>query len=82
LLEALPPAALQAGVRAAEPLEADHDAARGQRAVERARDQAERAERRYRAVEPENRRVARAREAEGEPCLPELAAAPHSRPVP
>jgi DNA invertase Pin-like site-specific DNA recombinase/predicted DNA-binding transcriptional regulator AlpA/uncharacterized protein YndB with AHSA1/START domain len=76
-LEALTPAALQAVVRAAEQLEADHDAALGQwqLAVERARYKAERAERRYRAVEPENRLVARGLEAEWEHCLHELAAA-------
>ena len=76
-LEALTPAALHAVVRAAEQLEADHDAALGQwqLAVERARYEAERAERRYRAVEPENRLVARGLEAEWEHCLRALAAA-------
>ena len=60
-LAALDPAGLQAVVVAAEQLEADHDAALAQwrLAVERARYEAERAERRYRAVEPENRLVAR-----------------------
>ena len=57
-LAALGPAGLQAVVVAAEQLEADHDAALAQwrLAIERARYEAER---RYRAVEPENRLVAR-----------------------
>ena len=41
-------------------------------AVERARYEAERAERRYRAVEPENRLVARGLETDWERCLSEL----------
>ena len=53
-LEALTPAGMQAALAAAEQLEANHDAALGQwrLAVERARYEAERAERRHRAVEP------------------------------
>lgn len=43
--------------------------------MERARYEAERAERRYRAVEPENRLVARGLETEWEKCLRDLAAA-------
>lgn len=73
-LEALTPAGMQAALAAAEQLEANHDAALGQwrLAVERARYEAERAERRYRAVEPENRLVARGLEAEWERRLHEL----------
>jgi excisionase family DNA binding protein len=65
---------MQAALAAAEQLEANHDAALGQwrLAVERARYEAERAERRYRAVEPENRLVARGLEAEWERRLREL----------
>jgi hypothetical protein len=71
LLEALEPAGLKAALRAAEQLEADHDTALEQwrLAVERARYEAQRAERRYRAVEPENRLVARGLEAEWERSL-------------
>ena len=73
-LEALTPAGVKAALAAAEQLEANHDAALGQwrLAVERARYEAERAERRYRAVEPENRLVARGLEAEWEQRLREL----------
>ena len=60
-LAALQPAALQACLHAAEQLEHGHDAALDQhrRQVEQARYQAVKAERRYRAVDPENRLVAR-----------------------
>jgi len=70
-LTALAPAGLEAALRAAEQLEADHDGALAQwrLQVERARYEAERAERRYRAVEPENRLVARGLEAEWEKGL-------------
>ena len=73
-LEALKPAGIKAALAAAEQLEANHDAALDQwrLAVERARYEAERAERRYRAVEPENRLVARGLEAEWEQRLREL----------
>ena len=73
-LAALNPAGLQAVVVAVEQLESDHDAALAQwrLAVERAHYEAERAERRYRAVEPENRLVARGLESEWETCLREL----------
>ncbi len=76
-LEAVTPAALAATLVAAQHLEADHDAALAQwrLAVERARYEAERTERRYRTVEPENRLVARGLEAEWETRLRELAAA-------
>ncbi|MGH8588485.1 MAG: recombinase zinc beta ribbon domain-containing protein, partial [Gammaproteobacteria bacterium] len=73
-LEALEPAAMQGALMAAQQLEADHDAALTQwrLAVERARYETERAERRYRTVEPENRLVARGLEAEWEQRLREL----------
>ena len=71
LLDALEPAGLEAAIQAAEQLEADHDTALAQwrLAVERARYEAQRAERRYRAVDPENRLVARGLEAEWERSL-------------
>lgn len=73
-LRAVEPAGLEAAVRAAERLEADHDAALAQwrLAVERARYEAQRAERRYHAVDPENRLVARGLEAQWEKHLHEL----------
>ena len=76
-LKALTPAALEATELAAQQLEAGHDAALAEwrLAVERARYEAERAERQYRAVEPENRLVARGRETEWERRLRDLAAA-------
>jgi DNA invertase Pin-like site-specific DNA recombinase len=76
-LDAVTPAAMEASLVAAQHLEADHDAALAQwrLAVERARYEAERAERRYQTVEPENRLVARGLEAEWETRLRELAAA-------
>ncbi len=65
-LAALAPAALQACLAAAQQLEDGHDAALAQwrRQVEQARYQASRAERRYRAVDPDNRLVARGLETE------------------
>ncbi len=74
LLEALQPAACAASVQATQQLEADHDAALAQwrLAVERARYEAQRAERRYRAVDAENRLVARGLEADWERRLREL----------
>ncbi len=76
-LEAITPAAVEASLLAWEQLEADRDAALRQwrLEVERARYEAERAERRYRAVEPENRLVARGLETEWENRLRDLAAA-------
>ncbi len=76
-LEALTPGALEATLLAIQQLEGDHDAALAQwrLAVERARYEAERAERQYRAVEPENRLVARGLETEWEKRLRDLAAA-------
>jgi len=78
-LTALTPAALEATLVAAQQLDANHDAALAQwrLAVERARYEAERAERRYRVVEPENRLVARGLEAEWEHRLRELEQAQH-----
>jgi excisionase family DNA binding protein len=71
LLEALEPAGVEAALCAAQQLEGGHDAALEQwrLAVERTRYEAERAERRYRAVEPENRLVARGLETEWEKRL-------------
>jgi DNA invertase Pin-like site-specific DNA recombinase len=89
-LAALAPAGLEASVKAAEQLEADHETTVEQfrRDVERARYGAQRAERRYRAVDPDNRLVARGLEAEWENALRELKAAEaelarreHTRPV-
>ena len=73
-LHAVEPAGLEAAVRAAERLEADHDAALAQwrLTLERARYEAQRAERRYRAVDPENRLVAHGLEAQWEKQLHEL----------
>jgi uncharacterized protein YndB with AHSA1/START domain len=74
-LAALAPAALQACLAAAQQLETGHDAALAQwrRQVEQARYQASRAERRYRAVDPDNRLVARGLETEWEHALATLA---------
>jgi hypothetical protein len=76
-LKALTPATLEATQLAIQQLEANHDAALAQwrLAVERARYEAERAERQYRAVEPENRLVARGLETEWEKRLRDLAVA-------
>lgn len=75
-LATVTPAGIEAALVAEASLESDHDAALAQwrLAVERARYEAERAERRYRAVEPENRLVARGLEAEWEQRLRERAA--------
>jgi DNA invertase Pin-like site-specific DNA recombinase/transposase-like protein len=74
-LAALAPAALQACLAAARQLEDGHDAALAQwrRQVEQARYRASRAERRYRAVDPDNRLVARALESEWNDALQQLA---------
>jgi DNA invertase Pin-like site-specific DNA recombinase/predicted DNA-binding transcriptional regulator AlpA len=74
VLSALKPLGIEAALAAAERLEADHDGALAQwrLAVERANYEAQRAERRYRAVDPDNRLVARGLEAEWENCLREL----------
>ena len=76
-LAALEPVALQACLQAAGQIEQGHDAAMEQhrRQVEQARYQAAKAERRYQAVDPENRLVARGLEAAWEKALTELAAA-------
>ena len=70
-LSAIAPAGLLAVVQAAEHLQADHDGALAQwrLALERAEYDAQRAERRYRAVDPENRLVARGVEAQWEESL-------------
>lgn len=76
-LEAITPAAIEAMRLSVEQLQANHDAALSQwrLEVERARYEAQRAERRYRVVEPENRLVARGLETEWENRLRDLAAA-------
>ena len=76
-LAALAPAALAACLAAAEQLEETHDAALDQwrREVERSRYAADKAERRYKAVDPENRLVARGLEGAWEAALHELARA-------
>jgi DNA invertase Pin-like site-specific DNA recombinase/predicted DNA-binding transcriptional regulator AlpA len=76
-LTAITPAAIDATRLSVEQLQANHDAALSQwrLEVERARYEAEKAERRYRTVEPENRLVARGLETEWEKRLRELAAA-------
>jgi hypothetical protein len=73
-LAALAPAAMDACLAAARQLEDGHDAAlaQHQRQVEQARYHATRAERRYRAVDPDNRLVARGLEREWETALREL----------
>jgi DNA invertase Pin-like site-specific DNA recombinase len=77
LLAALTPGGVKAALAAAEALEHDHDAALKQwrLQVERAQYEAQRAERRYRAVEPEHRLVARGLERDWEQALGALAAA-------
>ena len=74
VLAALAPAGLEAALAAAERLEADREDAltQWQLAAERARYEAQRAERRYRAVDAENRLVARGLESEWEQRLREL----------
>jgi hypothetical protein len=76
-LEAVTPAAVEATMLSVQQLQANHDAAllQWRLEVERARYEAERAERRYRAVEPETRLVARGLETEWENRLRDLAAA-------
>src|SRR5439155_17120086 len=74
VLVALAPLGIEAALAAAEQIEADHDAALAQwrLAVERATYEAQRAERRYRAIDPDNRLVARGLEAAWEQGLREL----------
>jgi len=76
-LEAITPAAVEAMRLTVEQLQTNHDAALSQWRLEgeRTRYEAERAERRYRTVEPENRLVARGLETEWESRLRDLAAA-------
>jgi predicted DNA-binding transcriptional regulator AlpA len=76
-LEAVTPAAVEATMLSVQQLQANHDAALSQwrLEVERTRYEAEKAERRYRTVEPENRLVARGLEIEWENRLRDLAAA-------
>lgn len=77
LLEAVTPAAVEAALLTVQQLQSDQDAALSQwrLEVERAQYEADRAERRYRTVEPENRLVARGLETEWENRLRDLAAA-------
>ena len=77
LLKAVAPAGLQAAVQAEKNIEAEHQAqaAQWRLQVERAAYEAQRAERRYRALEPENRLVARTLEKDWEQRLSELTAA-------
>ena len=76
-IAALEPAKLTATIAAAERLEADRESALKpwRLAAERASYEAQRAERRYRAVDPENRLVARGLEREWEESLKALEAA-------
>jgi DNA invertase Pin-like site-specific DNA recombinase len=76
-LEAVTPAAVEAMRLTVEQLQTNHDAALSQwrLEVERTRYESEKAARRYRAVEPENRLVARGLETEWESRLRDLAAA-------
>lgn len=73
-LEAINPAATEAAFLAEKNIDADHDAALEQwrLQVERFRYEAERAERRFSAVEPENRLVARTLEIQWETSLEKL----------
>ena len=73
-LEAINPAATDAALLAEKTIEADHDAALEQwrLQVERLRYEAERAKRRFSAVEPENRLVARTLETQWETSLEKL----------
>ena len=76
-LAALAPAALSACLAAVDELEHGHDSALAghRREVERTRYDAAKAERRYRAVDPDNRLVARGLEADWEKSLAAAAAA-------
>jgi DNA invertase Pin-like site-specific DNA recombinase len=76
-LEAVTPAAVEAMRLTVEQLQTNHDAALSQwrLEVERARYEAEKVERRYRTVEPENRLVARGLETEWESRLRDFATA-------
>jgi DNA repair exonuclease SbcCD ATPase subunit len=71
------PAAVEATLLSVQQLQSHHDAALAQwrLEIERLRYEAQRAERRYRTVDPENRLVARGLETEWEKHLRDLAAA-------
>lgn len=73
-LKAITPAAIEAALVAEKNIEVEHDAALEQwrLQVERLHYEADRAERRFRAVEPENRLVARTLETQWEVCLAKL----------
>ena len=73
-LAGIRPAGLESSLRAIAELESDRNAVLAQRRhdVERARYEAQRAERRYRAVDPDNRLVARGLETEWEKALRDL----------
>ena len=75
-LDAIAPAGLEAAIEAVNLQDAEHQSALTQLRlqIEGARYEAQRAERRYQAVEPENRLVARTLEAEWEHKLKELEA--------
>lgn len=77
LIAAITPAGLEASLRAVELSQADNNTALVQwrRQVEHACYEAQRAERRYRAVDPDNRLVARGLETAWEKCLQDLRAA-------
>jgi DNA invertase Pin-like site-specific DNA recombinase len=74
LITAITPAGVEASLRAVELSQAENDTALAQwrRQVEHARYEAQRAERRYRAVDPDNRLVARGLESQWEARLREL----------
>ena len=76
-LNAVTPAGIEAALIAEKNIETDHEAAYTQwrLKVERIRYESDRAERRYRSVEPENRLVARSLEADWDKKLGELALA-------
>jgi DNA invertase Pin-like site-specific DNA recombinase len=76
-LKEMNPAGIEAAIMAEASIESDHDAAVAQwrLEVERIRYEAQRAERRYHAVDPENRLVARGLEKDWEKRLQELASA-------
>lgn len=74
VLQALEPAALEISLKVAEDLEGERAQHRAhwEKRLERARFEAERAQRQYNAVEPENRLVARTLESQWEETLAEL----------
>jgi DNA invertase Pin-like site-specific DNA recombinase len=76
-LDTIAPAGIESALLAEENLQADHEATLKQwrLQVERARYEVERAERRYRTVEPENRLVARTLEADWEHRLSDFSSA-------